>query len=279
METQSRKASLFILLAVSAYSTNQIKADSGGFDHSLYRQVLQRFVDDEGRVNYQDLKSNDAALKAYVEKLGNESPENHPELFSSRESQLAYWIDAYNALAIKGVVDHYPTRSVRDVKMFFGFFYRIYYTVGRHRYNLTYIENEIIRKRYQEPRVHFVLVCASVSCPKLQREPFVGEKLEEQLELAARFFINEERNVRLDLAKKRLWLSMIFAPGRWYETDFLTWLAGKSPRRKPVIEDYLRIYLSPERQRILNSNPGLSHRYFEYDWSLNEQHNARRIQP
>lgn len=243
---------------------------SAHFDYSFYQKVLHDNLDERGLVNYSQLKAEGTSLSAHLQQLARVSPENQPELFRTKQSQLAYWLNTYNAFVLKAVVDSYPTRSVRSIKYFYGFFWRIKFEAGGRTYTLRHIENEIIRKQYGDPRVHFVLVFASVGCPRLWPEVFVPEKLDAQLEAATRAFINENRNVRIDPAQGRLWLSKIFARS-WYEGDFLYWYSQKFPGSRPTIRDYLKLYLSPERKRLLETLPDSKPLYFDHDWSLNDQ--------
>ena len=245
-------------------------SNSVAFDYSFYAETLKAHVDQRGLVDYEKLNSTGAELRAFVQQLAKVSPENHPEIFPTRETQLAYWINAYNAFALKGVADNYPTRSVRSIKYVYGFFWRIRFETGAHKYTLRHIENEIIRKRYQDPRIHFALVCATMGCPRLRREPFLPEQLNEQLDAAARLFIGEDRNVRIDGEAGKLWLSKIFAPS-WYEGDFLYWYSLRFPGSKPGIRDYLELYLPADRKRPLEDHPRLKLEYLDYDWSLNDQ--------
>ena len=257
----------FLNLPVSLSGANTLP-----FDYSFFGKTLQSYVDDRGLVDYRKLKSAGVELRAFVQQLAKVSPENHPEIFATREARLAYWVNAYNAFALKGVVDSYPTRSIHSSKTIYGFlfFRRLKFEAGGRKYTLNHIENEIIRKQYQDPRVHFALVSASMGCPRLSREPFLPERLQEQLDVAARVFIGESRNVQVDLAAGKIFLSKIFAPS-WYEGDFLFWYLVKFPGSKPGIQDYLRLYLSADRKRLLETNPSLKREYIEYDWSLNDQ--------
>jgi hypothetical protein len=269
------KHNVFWLLFGPAFLTSALSlrgANTVPFDYSFYGKTLQSYVDDRGLVDYRKLKSAGVELRAFVQQLAKVSPENHPEIFPTREAQLAYWVNAYNAFALKGVVDSYPTRSVHSSKTMYGFlfFRRLKFEVGGRKYTLNHIENEIIRKQYQDPRVHFALVSASMGCPRLSREPFLPDHLQEQLDVATRVFIGENRNVRVDPAAGKIFLSKIFAPS-WYEGDFLYWYSGRFPGSKPGILDYLKLYLSADRKRLLETNPLLKQEYIEYDWSLNDQ--------
>src|SRR5262249_23044072 len=140
------------------------------FDHSVGAPVLKSHANEIGEVDYAALKAHRANLDEYIRRLAGSSPENHPHVFPTRAHELAYWINAYNAFVIRGVVDHYPTRSVLDLGMLKRFFWRGDSVAGGVTMSLYHLENGIIRKKYGEPRIHFAIVCASMSCPMLERD-------------------------------------------------------------------------------------------------------------
>jgi hypothetical protein len=178
---------------------------------------------------------------------------------------MAYWINAYNAFVIHAVVEAYPVNSVRDFKFGFGllFFKRAKFVAGGKNYSLDGIEHGILRKRFAEPRVHFAVNCASASCPRIWPEPFQADRLDEQLDQAAREFITREENVwmRGDV----LFLSKIFD---WYSDDFLKALEREGVQ-KPTLADYVVRYLpDPAAQQVRRRRPPLE--FYGYDWSLND---------
>ncbi len=234
------------------------------FDHSAWDRVLKAYVNSIGEVDYSALKANRKDLDAYIQMLGESSPANRPELFPTKAHELAYWMNAYNAFVVRGVVDNYPTRSVRDLGVLYGFFRRNDYTAGGVKMSLRHLENEILRKQYNEPRIHFGIVCASISCPRLSREAFTAENLEKQLERLARQFINERRNLTINPGANELTLSKIFD---WYKKDFENGPGG----RKQTVLDFVRRYASDENRKALDSLGQLSVKYYDYDWSINER--------
>ena len=225
------------------------------FSHDLFDQVLQEHVNAAGQVNYTKLKANPEKLEKYLDLLAVAKP---TEL--SYNAQLAFWVNAYNALVIKGVIDHYPTTSVRKVKWFGGFFYRLKFQVAGKTYTLNQIEHDIIRTEFVDPRVHFVLVCASTSCPPIENRAFSAEDIEERLETATLNFINKPEHVKLDRAEHRVYPSKIF---KWYENDFYEGYDG--------VADFLADYLPPEDTDFVSAADVEFH-YLDYDWTLNDQH-------
>ena len=228
--------------------------DSTSFSHDLFDQVLQEHVDEKGRVNYTKLTANPEKLEAYLDLLAVANP---AEL--SYNAQLAFWVNAYNALVIKGVVDHYPITSVRKVKLFNGFFSRLKFQAAGKTYTLNQIEHGIIRTEFVDPRVHFVLVCASSSCPPLENRAFSAETIEERLESATLNFIRNPEQVRIDRAKRRVYLSKIF---KWYDDDFKEGYDG--------VADFLTDYLLPKDAEFLASMD-IKFRHLDYDWTLNDK--------
>lgn len=233
------------------------------FDHSAWDRVLKSSVNDIGEVDYAKIKAGRKDLDEYVRLLGESSPVNKPELFPSRSDELAYWMNAYNAFVMRGVVDKYPTRSVRDLGALYGFFRRKDYVAGGEKMSLQHLENEIIRKNYNEPRIHFGIVCASVSCPLLSKNAFTAANLEEQLERLARNFINQRRNVAIDKAGNEIVLSAIFD---WYKKDFET--AGAGDGNQALLA-YVRRYANEENRRALAELRQLKVKFRDYDWSIN----------
>ena len=168
-------------------------------------------------------------------------------------------MNAYNAHVIKGVVDHYPITSVRKVKLFNGFFSRLKFHVAGQIYSPDQIEHDIVRTEYADPRIHFVLVCASRSCPTLWNRAYSAETIEERLETATFNFIRNPENFQIDRAKRYVYVSKVF---KWYDDDFREGYDG--------VADFLTDYLPPGDAEFLESTD-VQFRYLDYDWALNDQ--------
>lgn len=225
------------------------------FSHELFDQVLRKYVNPQGLVDYAGLKSDSGTLESYLNLLAVNAPSDK----ATFQTGLAFWINAYNALTIKGVLDHYPITSVRKVKLFGGFFSRIKFQVGGRSYTLDNIEHDIIRYEFSDPRIHFALVCASLGCPILESRAFVPETLEKRLDNATANFINNPEKVRLDRENSVLYLSQIF---EWYAEDF-------EDTHSSVI-NFISEYL-PEVDAAFLEEEEVKIQYLEYDWSLNAQ--------
>jgi len=213
------------------------------------------FVDAQGRTDFDALAANSMGLDEFVAYVARVSPETMPEIFPRRVDVLAFHLNAYNALAMKGVIDEGVTDG------FTGFFKRQRFfrlrkvTVGGRSMSLSTYEKEVIRP-LGEPRVHFALNCMARSCPRLPQAAFSADDLEAQLEAAAREFVNDGRNVRVDAAAREVWLSSIFD---FYTEDFV-------PDRKP---ESLIEYVNRYRGEPID--PSFVVKFIPYDWTLNRQ--------
>ncbi|NKB69920.1 MAG: DUF547 domain-containing protein [Candidatus Latescibacteria bacterium] len=244
------------------------------FRHDLFDRLLQRAVDDSGRVDYSALQTQADDLEAYYYLISLYSPDSHPDLFPTPANELAYWINAYNAATLKTVLTHYPIAGVTDVKppaIFFffpersGFFYFQRVILGGEKISLYDLEKDLVLKRYPEPRLHFTLNCASRGCPRLPNRAFTAAELDQQLERETRRFLGEQRNLHIDREAGILRLSSIF---EWYESDFTEPL--KENRANPTLIDYIAPYLSSEDAALLQTRD-FEIKFIPYDWGLNDQ--------
>ena len=227
-------------------------------DFRIWDELLQRYVDDLGRVNYRRWKAEGAeVLRAWLESFADVDLAD----FTDADARLALWLNAYNAIAISQVLEVYPIASIRPKVLgipnwlsFLDFFTRSNTIVGGKKYSLNQIEHAILRPEFAEPRIHFALVCASVGCPLLRRGAYFPESVRTQLEADASRFIHNPDKVRYDAQKKTLYLSKIF---KWYEEDFVK-AAGS-------VAEYVGGYLGPEAA----VGDGWAIVFLPYDWNLN----------
>lgn len=229
-------------------------------DHSSYDQLLKKYVDDDGMVDYKAWQQNSGdrlSLQRYLEHLGK-ADSKQP---AKREAILAYWINAYNATTIEGILQVYPTTSIRNhtAKLIgYNIWKNLYLRTGGWRINLDSIEHKVLRKM-NEPRIHFAIVCASIGCPRLLNEAYIAEKLEQQLATNTIDFFSRAQNLQVDPKSRTLKLSSIM---NWFGEDF-----GKPETAMMIsVKDYLP---SAAAEIVENGNFRLS--YLKYDWSLNEQ--------
>ncbi len=237
------------------------------FDHAPWDRVLKEFVNHQGRVDYARLKANSKDLDAYVDQIKARSPASHPAVFSTRESQLAYWINAYNALVMKAVIQEWPVKSVRDIGWIpYGFFWRKKFEAGEKKYTLNGIE-DILRKQLREPRIHFALVCAANSCPYLQREAYTAENTERLLERGVRFFVNEPRNLKIDAGRNLVQVPRIFT---YYQEDFEKYVAEKQLSAGHPAVTYIKLYANEANRRALEALSDPRVEAMPYDWGVND---------
>lgn len=233
-------------------------------DHSDWSRLLAQYVTSDGRVDYAAWKrSRDgiSRLDAYLDHLSRVDGSQS----ASREDRLAFWINAYNALTIRGILREYPTTSIRNHVSHVGYNIWKHYQlrVGDESYSLSAIEHEILRP-LGEPRIHFAIVCASIGCPPLRNETYVPERLEEQLTDNARRFFSQQQNFRIDRQYNRVELSSIF---NWFAGDF-----GET-RREQL--DAIAPWLPSEQARKFIRRPDVTVRYLDYDWDLNDRTEQR----
>ena len=229
-------------VAIELTSTTANSAEN--IDHSQWNQLLKKYVNKDGLVNYQGFKKDKATLDAYLKMLSEKEPSND----WSVQELLAYNINLYNAATVKLIVENYPVKSIKDID---GAWTKGRVSAGNKMLSLGGIENGILRKM-DEPRIHFAINCASISCPKLLDEAYTASKINEQLDRAATEFINSDKN---DISSNNPKVSSIFD---WYAKDFT--VNGK----KDVIA-----YINQFSETKIN--PGATLSYKNYNWDLNEQ--------
>lgn len=234
------------------------------FSHAEWTAVLERFVDEKGRVDYEALSRDRAGLDAWLARLARQGPKSTASLFPTRNDRLAYYVNAYNALVFQGVLSRGPEKeSVWKGGLVSGysFFVSMKVRLDGETWSLKALEDDLIRKDFADPRIHAALNCASIGCPRLPREAFVPEKLDAQLDAAMREFVEDERNVATDTARRTSTLSKIFD---WFEKDFLSFERA-SGNPDPKIVDYVNRYrvTKPKLDRSLRV------RYFDYDKRIN----------
>ena len=232
------------------------------FRHDGWAAVLDRFVDEEGRVDYGGLAQDREDFDRYLATLRESGPVSTPELFPDSAHRLAYYINAYNALVFQGVLDGWPDL---DSVWGLGTGYRFFVTMKVHldgsQTSLKSLEDREIREAFKDPRVHAALNCASVGCPRLPREAFVAERLEQQLNAAMTEMANDVRHCRVDAKKRRIWLSKIFS---WFRDDFIEW-GGAEERGDAALIAYLNGFRSEEDAIPITYKV----RYLPYDKGLN----------
>ncbi len=228
--------------------------DNPAPSHEIWNTLLKKHVTKDGKVNYVGFKKDITALNTYLKLLSDNPP--HEAKWTKNE-QMAYWINAYNAFTVKLIIDYYPIKSIKDI----GSLIKIpfvntpwdikFITIGNEKMDLNNIEHGQLRKKFNDPRIHFALVCASKSCPMLLNEAYISSTLDEQLTQQAKSFLKDKS--RNNISENSLELSKIFD---WYSMDFTS--------KNISIVDYLNKY-APVK---INNNAKIT--YLEYSWDLNE---------
>jgi hypothetical protein len=236
-----------------------VPVSAGALDRALYARLLaahtREVADTAGvRVDYAALRAS-PDWRALVASLGAADPAR----LSTRAERLAFWIDAYNVLAMDWIVRSEPVASIRELgSLLRPVWKREAGRVGGRAYTLDEIEHGILRK-LSEPRIHAAIVCASVSCPSLAREPYRPESLDAQLDASLRRFLADPRKgARLDAERGVLVLSPIFD---WFAEDFAA-AGGALAFVRPHLPEATRAWLASRDADVRIT-------YFDYDWSLN----------
>lgn len=227
--------------------------------HSAWTAVLIRYVY-EGRVDYAGLKKNgQGELASYLRSLQAVDRPHYQQW--SRGQKLAFWINAYNAFTIRLILDHYPLDSIQSIGLLPGAAFRTSFielpAFRPGEISLNDIEHEILRKQFQEPRIHFAIVCASKGCPQLRSEAYRSEDIDRQLDAAARGFVQDPTRNHFNPSTRTLSLSSIF---NWFREDFEA-QAGSLPA-------FVAGYAAPSVAAVAEAQD-VRIEFLDYDWSLN----------
>lgn len=246
-----RFLALFVVISVNYYVSDAYSTD---FDHShmAYAMVLKNSVKG-GLVDYKGLKSSPEGLNLYLDQLAAVS-EKEFEAWT-KQQQLAFLLNLYNAQTLRLVIDHYPIGSIKDLKEPWD---RPVVRLFGKRISLNELEHNVIRKGYHEPRIHFALVCAAVGCPQLADEPYNYAELNKQLDEQGVVFLSDKSKNYLDYSSMTLYLSPIFD---WFKEDFVTNSGSVSSFVNRYLPHQISGKINDESFRISYSN---------YDWSLND---------
>lgn len=248
-------AFVFITTVFAAcFSTaKDVKSDAKPFPHDTFDTLLKKHVDSDGWVDYEGFMADSVKFNKYLALLSA----NHPNKKNwSEDERLAYWINAYNAFTIQLILDNYPIGSIKDIKNGIPFVSTVwdisFIEIEGVEYDLNNIEHNIIRQKFNEPRIHAAVICASRSCPQLRNGAFTADDLDGQLEDAMRRFVNEPTRNKITSAKKGE-LSKIF---NWYKGDFT---------KNGSLIDFINKFSDTK----LNADAEIT--FLDYGWGLNVQ--------
>lgn len=223
--------------------------------YAAWTVLVKKHVGKEGMVDYKGFIKDTQDLQSFLDLLSA----NPPGQQWTSDDQIAYWLNAYNAFTIKLIVDHYPVKSIKDLGPKHQIIFintpwdKKFFKIGDKTMTLNNIEHRILRSEFKEPRIHFALNCASMSCPKLRREAYEGKQLNEQLTDQAKDFLRDKK--RNEVNAKNPKLSAIFD---FYGKDMTKW-SGKT--LVGFINQYSPIQIKEDA----------AIEFLDYDWSLNEQ--------
>lgn len=231
--------------------------------HALFTEILSQYVMD-GKVNYSELR-NDDRLEEYLNQLS----QTDPMAIENEKDKLAFWINAYNGFTLEIICDNYPLKSMKDLSFGGSLIGNVLNTtawdkkfivINGAEMSLNHIEHEIIRKQFDDPRIHFALVCAAVSCPPLRSEAYEGFKLDEQLDEQGKVFFGDKKKNYFNVDRQVAHLSKILD---WYGSDF-----GEN---KAEVLDYVTRFLPDQIASAVEKNlDAWKIEHTDYDWSLNE---------
>ena len=251
----------FFIFTLFMLSTNLVTANDLGGDNVYLQElprwanVLERFVNEQGQIDFVSLSEDTEDLKAFVSAIGEVSPQANPELFDSQEKVLAYHANAYNALAMMGVIERDIPKNFSSLLKRASFFKLKKVVIGGKKTDLYTYENKVIRP-IGEPRMHFALNCMVKDCPRLPRQPFLAQTLEQDLQAAAIEFFNKDKHILINDEDKILRLSGIM---KFYTKDYVS-----SGKKQDLVEyvNQFRENKVPEDYKV---------KFIKYDWMINQQ--------
>ena len=247
-------AALMAFTAPTAPVTPPRAAAAAPIDHSAFDKLLKKYVNEKGLVDYKGWKKDQVAFNKYLQMLSK----NPPAASTSKAEQMAYWINAYNAYTIRLVLDHYPVESIKDIgtKIQIPFvttpWASKFFSIGGTKMSLDNIEHGTLRKNYNDPRIHFALVCASISCPRLRNEAYTAAKLDSQLDDQGRDFLNNPAKNKPGKASAQL-------------SKYFDWYKGGWTNNGHTVASWVNKYSTTK----IDGNAKIS--YLDYNWQLNEQ--------
>ncbi|MBW8016506.1 MAG: DUF547 domain-containing protein [Planctomycetes bacterium] len=279
-------SNLFVALLVFAASqiiTTQVfgaEPDNISFDYKDYAKVLKSYVNDTGMVDYRKLKAKPKELNAFVTAIAKLDPKRVAKW--SEKEKIAFWLNAYNSLTLKVIIDNYPIKSSffksrvypkNSIRQISGVWTKKKFMVMGKKLTIGHIEHEILRKNFKEPAIHMAMVCAAMSCPPLRNEPYSAEKLDLQLADQSKKFLSDPKKFKV--GNNTLHLSPIL---KWFAKDFLKTddkgkdsFAGYKGEKAAVLRFIVK-HLKEDDKKWLNYKQRQKIKYLKYDWSLNEQH-------
>jgi len=263
MGTEPNSAEAGSTVYIGQRTTGSVSIDK--IDHSTWDSLLRKHVDKDGYVNYKSWHSSSSdrqALSAYLGRLSRANPQKA----ASKDAQLAFWINAYNAVTVHGILREYPTTSIRNhtAKLFgYNIWKDLQLYVGGKAYSLEDIEHQTLRKM-GEPRIHFAIVCASIGCPRLLNRAYTTAHVQQQLDQNAKDFFSRSQNFRYNASGQRFYLSSILS---WFASDFGS---GQAAQLRTISK-----WLPTKAAQTAAQSGSVDITYLDYNWDLNDQASRR----
>ena len=231
-------------------------------DYKLWQDLLTKYYDPGKGMDYKGLKKHG---KATLDQLRQHLAAVDPGSLS-KPDQLAYWINLYNVSTVNVVVEGYPVKSIRDLStdpiIRLNVFKKPSVKTKAGAMSLNDVENTRIREGFKDPRIHFAINCAAKSCPPIRTEPYVGARVNEQLDDQARRFLNGPHGARIEKDGDGVTLHATKILD-WFKDDFETWGGGRVA--------FVRKLLPADKQKQLDAAKGKVDLAFDdYDWALND---------
>jgi len=267
---------VFFLFLSPNYSALSAEENATNFGYHDYAAVLKTYVNVKGGVDYRGLASIRSHLILFLDRAARLEKEIY-EKWSDTE-KIAYLLNIYNALTLKLIVDHIPIQKTTDeapdtsIRQIPDAWDKTKFNAAGTLLSLNEIENDVLRVQFDEPRIHMALVCAAWGCPPLRQEPYLPQKLYEQLADQTKRFLKDPKKFKIDRKSGKLHLSQIF---NWFGKDFLksfgteALFPGKSNIERAVL-NFISGYIDPEDARYLKEGD-YEIQYLDYDWTLNDQ--------
>lgn len=228
------------------------RVESQPVTHEIWDSLVKKHAKANGLVDYKGFIRDSTELNRYLHLLESAHPSDQGW---TRQEQMAYWINAYNAFTVQLIVRNYPTKSIKDIQRGLPFVNSVwdlkFIRIQGYTYDLNNIEHNILRPVFKDARIHAAINCASYSCPRLLNEAYTAEHLETQLENAMKSFVND--SLRNQITDEKAQISEIF---KWFKGDFV--------RDAGSVREYLNRYSKVK----LTDKTEIS--FLEYQWSLNE---------
>jgi hypothetical protein len=272
------------------YSAMGTTTQAAPFFYGYYVNALKRYVDDMGMVNYQKMQEDHNRLYSFLLAMARLDLKTYQAWDDN--AKIAFWTNAYNAITLKAIIDHYPNKAgllsrlaypANSIRHIPGVWDKLQFLVMGQKLTLYDIEHGILRGQkkdlvdkygqFYEPRIHMSLVCAAMSCPPLRNEPFIGNKLDDQLNKQAKRFLSNSSKFRIDRDVGKVYLSSIL---KWFGEDFVkgykpdaSFASGGSDAERAVLH-FISGYLPAKDAGYLKTGK-YTVKYLGYDWTLNEQ--------